>query len=235
MGEKMTFKQFLSEKLVPTGQIFGGTVAHPLEKNFPTDYLNNQFVDVKSGKNLHQEPFFSDFTPEHTHTLFNYKTNSHQYNGILRAKVKPDVSDDFNDDIKRLDHITSHRIIRPLIGYRGYGFYGSQNRLNLDKFSRKGSVIHDRGYTGTSLSWRHALGFSDKTPKGMRRIAEIHMPIGTKGFYIEPYNDHGEKEFLLHRGTKFRVIGHSIRSENDHTPVHVVHMTVHSQEHHDGY
>lgn len=229
----MFFKQFLIEKFAPTSQIFGGTYHHPIEQtNFPDitsyDHETDPTSLLQSAREHAKKLGVSGST-----ILSHYKEDSGIFNNYLRGY--PHAWTPSQSDIKNLDFATSHRITKPLIGYRAY-----QDPRFFDYKLKRGQIIHDKGYIGTSLNpfvamkKSNVLDYEHKIP----HIVQIHMPVNTKGFYIEPYNNqYNESEFLLHRGTKLRVIGHSIKKNNTsysryYPHIHVVHMTIHSQENH---
>lgn len=220
------FKLFLNEKRDPSKQIYGGSYNNPINSSFSPE--NDFDADWEHADN---------FDNSHFDMIRDYK-KGHIINDVLRDNRGE--TKHFPDELKSLDYVTSARTKKPITVYRGFHYvrsrHDSPDLVNI----RRGRILHDRGYTGTSLDPALAIKHG-QLYQGQPHIAQIHVPANTKGFYIEPFSPFSpaffsnEKEFLFHRGTKFRVIGHSVRfSKNDTKPIHVVHMIVHSQENHNG-
>lgn len=179
-----------------------------------------------------------------------YKGSSSPYNRALRhgrsvegggrvLEIQGGRGGDYRDhksrmaNIEGLDSLTSRRIPRDLTLYKGVDADAKFHEL------KPGKHFIDHGYTGASLDPRVALGFSGGysyghgNPENLERhspIARIHVPAGLKGHYLDVTDDHGnseEKEFLLHRGTLFRVNGHytSRVMGFEQQPVHIIDVT----------
>lgn len=111
-----------------------------------------------------------------------------------------------------LDRITGKPTKTDMHVYRGFSNFPVHEM-------KPGTEFIDHGYTGTSRDVRTATSFSHLTggPKPMDHIARIHVPAGTKAHYLDhptaeqpSESMHSrENEILLHRGTRFRVMGHS--------------------------
>lgn len=187
----------------------------------------------------------------HRKSIAEYKTNSTPINDLHR---KPDTrnrdgAEYLEKHSKRLDKVTNVKTKRDMHGYRAFG-----GALNVEDL-KKGKTFKDNGFTGLSLHHSIAHNFSkehvheDETGQHHHHyVARVHVPKGTKAHYLDNnYADHNhksEKELLLHRGTTFKVIGHSGHSEKigeqwkTSKPIyrhnHIVHLEVHDQEDHPG-
>jgi hypothetical protein len=169
------------------------------------------------------------FSANHLHHIKNYKELSLPINDYHRLSKKR--SERLDDDTKHLDHVTSHKTSHDFHAYRAFGGHDVSHL-------EQGDIIHDKGYTGTSLQTsvphsiaRHEASIRSSVHKTHGVVAYIHIPKGTKGYYLDHHSGtySHEKEFLLHRGTHFKVTGHSHDPE---TNIHYVHMTVHKQDEH---
>ena len=106
--------------------------------------------------------------------------------------------------IENLDRLTERDgLDRDITVYRTDGGRGLPNGGNLspkDFKKLQGTVIRDSGFTSTSIkSGRYAMGDFDY---------EIRVPKGARGAYIASESNFGyhEAEFLLGRGTAYRVV-----------------------------
>lgn len=116
------------------------------------------------------------------------------------------------DHYDALDRITGKPTKTDMHVYRGFSDFPVHEM-------KPGTEFTDHGYTGTSRNVRTATSFSHLTSgsKPMEHIARIHVPAGTKAHYLDhPTAEQPsgsmhsrENEILLHRGTRFRVMGHS--------------------------
>lgn len=194
----------------------------------------------------HNEKVYSDHgdTLVHAHI---YKRWS-SINGILRNSRRegsiliPDIkstrdfphlpsgtiltdADKAAEHTRALERVTSYQTRAPATVWRGV------DRGAGIHLKSPGQEFMDHGFTGTSLRPEIAEDFAGEHHggplDGRRILARIHVPAGTKGHYLESdksmAEDFQEHEFLLHRGTRFRVMGHSIGSD---TRVHVMHLRV---------
>lgn len=162
------------------------------------------------------------FTPGH-HTAVNGYTGFDyaDVNEHLRKNKghDPNSARDFvNDSIKHMDHATHHKTTKDMTVWRGF-------KHEQARELEPGTHHKDHGYISTSINSHIAERFGGHLT-GTKHIAKIHVPAGTKGHYVgrEPA---GENEFILHRGTTFKVHHHSYDSEKK---IHTVHMSVHSQD-----
>ena len=103
-----------------------------------------------------------------------------------------------------------------------------------DQHVAKGDIIHDKGFTSTSISPNSLdkIKYNLYDPNdGPLHHYKIHITPGTKGHYISAHDSHlenkNEHEFLLHPGTKFKVgkTEHDKKLRQD-----VTHLHIHSQE-----
>lgn len=152
-----------------------------------------------------------------------------------------------------MDKVASHPTVRSFHTYRGFNTKFDPSHLPV------GHEMVDHGYTGTTESLYTAATYSDKYFKrnssdhpeyeritGLDHrwrqttvVAKIHVPPGTYGHYLDlPNYTHSqglqdEREFVLHRGTRFRITDHTSHVSEWNIPghnIHVVHMTVVGQE-----
>ena len=180
------------------------------------------------------------FTKEDKRIARHYKTSSNDFNSPLRYGMpnRELWSPVENEHFKKLDKITSHKLKHNYITFRGF------NNENVSKeiLSKKpGDIIHDKGYTGTSIKRSMGFGYAAYVPhpetnqKGYH-YAKIYIPKGSKGFFMDaPYNEEwgipSENEMVLHRGTKFQVLGHTTssflsRDGEGYQVHHVTHLKV---------
>lgn len=163
----------------------------------------------------------STFNDDHRRMLSTYKIDSEPLNSRLRNKDRHENGQilvpyqSHLKDYADLDHATSNTIDHHFFAWRGL-------YPHVARQMETGKIWQDHGYTGLSLSRTTAGGFAGlhDNPKVREKVnnspvimARVHITPGTKGFYInhsKAYPLSHEKEFLLHRGTQFQVIGHSI-------------------------
>ena len=210
---------------------------------------------LPDAEHLNQVAHKDSFTPDMTKAAGAYKSWSPSFNDHLRG-VDPRRSDYAANPHERLDDmkaVTSRKTIHPFTAYRGF-----DHAVPIHK-AEVGDVIHDKGFTGTSLDKSVAHAFSkhkledhsttfkhlkyphDSGPWGAggdtdpKIVAKINIPAGTKGHHLDI--DHGhyhglekEREFVLHPGTKFKVTGHSKHIDERGFRYHFIHMDVHHQE-----
>lgn len=206
---------FLIEK-----RIFVGSLENPVkddDSNKKTQILLDEFKRHTGNLKL-----------SHRMSMFFYKKNSYNINYPLRSRSNK--SPIYQHHINKLDEVTDHATEQP-----SFHVYRGLKSHELSKKFKVGTVFKDNGFVGTSLSPDIARSFappifshySDPTlPNYVQHVAKIEIPPGTKGHYLDteetPFKR--EKEFLLKRGTRFQVTGHSI-----HDNIHTIHMKVHSQ------
>lgn len=226
---------------------------HPSEMHrWPADDLKTKDIhpEERDGFALHDRKIYQ-VDPEkedNYRAVSSYKVWS-SVNGVLRKAKRvggslhprsiphpenvltpPPTLDRIKKHVAGLDRVTSYNTRVSSHYYRGI------DRLSGIHLKKPGEEFIDHGYTGTSRSPDVAIDFSGEHHggplHGYRILARIHVPPGTKGHYLEQNKDFaedfGEKEFLLHRGTRFRVTGHSVM-DHPHSRVHIMHMTVAGQ------
>lgn len=174
------------------------------------------------------------FSPQHEQWINRYKDKSHKINDYLRGVTKSKLSPKFSkevhrDGIKHLDEVTNHPSPTSFIAYRGV----NPKHVSIHELPR-GATFTDHGYTGVSLSREEARFFGSDYKSNFnekRHILSIHVPKGTKGHFLDTKNRfnsfNNEKEFLLQRGTTFKVHGHSYDPVSN---THITHVVVHSQK-----
>lgn len=136
-----------------------------------------------------------------------------------------------DDHIHHLDSATNHRTVEHHVVFRG-GHPGDKTKFPI------GHEFTDHGFISTSFSHHTAKGFSKAYPtkkdahgyaekKHKDHVHVIHVPKGSRGHYFDvngedsDHSNHTEKEFVLHRGTKFKVTHHS---EDPHA--HYIHSRI---------
>lgn len=151
------------------------------------------------------------FTPEMIKAAGSYKSWSPSFNDHLRG-ADPRISEYASKPHEHLNDmkaVTSHKTVHPLTVYRGFDHHVPIHKAEI------GDIIHDKGFTGTSLDKSVAHAFSKHEHKehaaaNPRRlkyahntapfgssgitdtpkvVAKIHMPAGTKGHHLDI--DHG--------------------------------------------
>ncbi len=181
----LTFSQFLSEDV-------------PAANHLQPTTMGDQ---TKQRMAAHQKTF----TPAIHKTLAKYKMNSHDsFNGVLRgtlnAKEHKKKYGYYHTptELKHMDHVTSHPLHEPMTVYRGFR---KDDNHDISKHP-PGHEFTDHGYASTSLNPHTAHSFG--------HVTKIHLPAGTKGHHLPDENKtyNGEDEYLLKRGTKFRVLKH---------------------------
>lgn len=156
--------------------------------------------------------------------------DNHDEQGNIHVRSDHFESLDTKTHVDDVDHLTSAHTIHPMHVYRGF-----RSGIGFHKDAKPGDIYQDHGFTGTSLKSHIAINFSGmsatKEHGDVRHVAKIYVPPGTKGHYIDvdgrsSYSS--EKEFLLHRGTHFKVLGHSIHKDtvSNSEKIHVLHLEV---------
>lgn len=159
--------------------------------------------------------------------LRKYKIHSDSLNEKLR-KDKPIPEKHYEkslaskEQVDSLDKITSHKLTSPMTVFRGAQ---GRHAPSAKKFKTVGHEFTDHGYTSTSTSPGMAAEFSEK-----EHVFAIHLKPGDKAHHFDahPNSNSYESEIVLHRGTRFRVAGHSKISVKG-VPHKVTHLHVVSQ------
>lgn len=207
------------------------------------DHLRGAHKEFKAAKKKH----FKQLEKEHSGLKFKDDPESHKH---LKAANKHHSSsnddDDHDDDdepsdedyheheldnhIHHLDNVTNHRTTDHHTVFRG-GHPGDKTKFPI------GHEFTDHGYVSTSFRKHTAQGFSsshqvnkDKHGYGTvkHHIHVIHVPKGSRGHYFDvkgedsDHSNHEEKEFVLHRGTRFKVTHHSEDNHNHYIHTRVV-------------
>lgn len=183
-------------------------------------------------------------SPQTVRHIRSYKIDSEGMNKALRtgktlSKIHHIGARASGPMVEHLDKATNHKLTHHLTVYRG----GSgTNAPNSKVMKTVGHEFTDHGYTSTSINHNAAHAFS-----GSKHIFAIHLKPGDKAHHLDGrhHENNHEGEVLLHRGTKFRVIGHSKHTnyesskpehhEDDegfriHPESHITHLEVVSQE-----
>jgi hypothetical protein len=141
---------------------------------------------------------------------------------------------------ENLDHVTHNPLKHDTVVYRGM----SAAFKNLPK----GSEFKDKAYTGTAVDSKVAKYFAgrDEAEDGVHKVVgRIFLKKGQKGAYLphskpnaskrlrdqsEDMDD--EREFLMPRGTKFKVLGHTRVPAREHeiTGTHYVNLEAHHED-----
>lgn len=170
----------------------------------------------------HIENMKGEMGNHYEEALMGYKGSSRSYaNNPLRDQDNHHDTDghihlwtskfaNYKQRVDNMDKLTSAKTIVPMHGYRGFA-----DGVGFRKYAKVGDVFQDHGFTGLSLKRHIANTFAGSSrDEGIEHsnIAKIYLPVGTKGHYIDADKDSGlahEDEFVLHRGTHFRVLGHT--------------------------
>lgn len=140
----------------------------------------------------------SDLTPEQLKALKVYGGNAHHpINNSLRRGNLP--HDEYVKTIKDLDDAieAAPPTSTPVVAYRGVGV-GVANQMT------PGKEFTDHGYSSTSINKHIAHGFAEDA------LIEVSIPKGARLAAMDAISDDPEdteNEFLLPRGTRYRVTG----------------------------
>lgn len=146
--------------------------------------------------------------------LFYYTGNADRIiNGALRDSQNIDKLFSYElftkeTYIRVLEEIENASVPEDIIVYRKIGRYLFDNMLEWSKVNhiRKGSIIFDKGFLSTSLSYRVAR---DIKHLGKDIMATIYVPKGTKGIYLGNLTNLKEYEMLFLPETKLKVLSFS--------------------------
>lgn len=193
-----TFQQDFSKKSNPLRD-HGGDVLR-----FENDIADDQASHIKVEPGEHDHGIVHTYTSDSraiNHALLDGKhSNLHdELDGWLKSHTKP-----LHEDM----HV-----------YSGAGFDPTEH------FEKGNGVIHLPSYTSTSLAPSIAGSFGAKAlpSKGLnhgayvRHILHFHLPKGSQhGTYVDHVSAHdGEKEYILHRGQKWKLTNHeTVRSRD---------------------
>lgn len=183
------------------------------------DYIPVTKISQEAKK--HYSAVAKTFKKHHREALDRYTKDDHgPINHLLRKGKLPDYYETSYKEkchhlIDNLKQVTSHKTPEDHVVYRGFGHGVKLTML------KRGNVLHDKGFTSTSMNPATAGSFAREDKYG-NHMAKIHVPKGTKGHYIGG----GEQELILHPGTKFKVQGHSHVPDGGGGHIHLVHMKV---------
>ena len=126
-----------------------------------------------------------------------------EINGYLRKGTLDEASEKIQNAVKNIDSaVKKFNLKDDIIVYRGGSAKLIGGAITVDQIKAKvGKVFRDDGITSTSVTKDKAYN------KGV--IYEIKVPKGRgRGIYVEPITDfHGEYEFMMGRGTNFKITG----------------------------
>lgn len=153
-------------------------------------------------------------------------------NGFLRdgkpkfGKYTPDEEKLVEEVAKNVSSaIQKHPVKGPMTVYRGLKIDKESTAL-LDQYmkAKPGDVITDKGFTSASKDRKVADKFSEKLNRGDNQVViTINLKDGDFALPMDDYHKHGsEKEMLLDRNTKFKVVS----SQNK---MGVLHLTLEIQ------
>ena len=137
--------------------------------------------------------------------------------------------EDFKENVKGMDYNTSLKTKEPMTLYRG-----STNKSFPVFHMEPGTEFTDHGYHSGSLEKGIAHGWGAVNPAlgegNYKTVAKINIPAGTQGHLLD-LPDHEshineEGEFVLHRGTTFRVTHHTVHTDAEGRNYHITHMDV---------
>lgn len=150
-------------------------------------------------------------TEEETWALHHYVGIDYSsINKKLRANIDPvipSIRDDLPGRIAAIDSaVDKSSIPRDLVVYRGMAVPAIEHFRNLkDPKDLVGKLVQDDGFISTSIRARTAASFGSAGT-----VVEIRLPKGSKGLYLDSYDRvaSGERELLLPRRSRFRVVGY---------------------------
>lgn len=162
------------------------------------------------------------YTPEQLVALFDYQDVAYEdINSTLRGKLDINKLDDFrrnaiNSSIKDLDElIDNNELKQDVILWRGYT---SEEDTSDEKIRRLvGTNLPDKGFKSTSVLETVAQRFINISTNQSTKawfLLKIIAKKGNKGVYVDKLaKSMREKEFLLKRESKFKVINVEKRVE----------------------
>jgi hypothetical protein len=164
----------------------------------------------------HHQGYYAHLTQKQRDAINDYKVGSEQDPATLKFNsVFKNVNGSLREGkshplVPTLDRsIAKASVPHDTVVYRGiedlnhYGFPSHHDAV--------GSTIHDKAYVSTSLSHHTAYNFTggEYADKGANRaIIRTVLPKGHKASFLEGVNNMGEAEYLLPRGSSFKITGH---------------------------
>ena len=221
----------------------GATYEEPAQVS-PNKYIRRMHLAQDHARDAKE---IDDEHHNHDNNILNavrkYKLDSYLLNSFHRSgfTTSPGSTKMHKEHTEHLDKVTSNRTKRGAIVYRGFDADFSKNSEQFASM-KPGNVYHDKGYVSTSHNIGIAENFASsgfhKNGEVVHHIAAIHLPKGTRSHYIDDmsqrrgFENSQEEEHLIHRGTHFKVLGHS-QHKNPHSgkTYHMVHLQVHKNDH----
>lgn len=162
-------------------------------------------LSTESAMDSYAEQVFSGLSPVEARSIEAYQTGD--YAAITHRLVTGETDRSADRHIAQLDAVMK-RSKTPVDAtvYRGMSV-DAANKV-LGKNPKEGKTIKMKNFASTSLSKDISSKFgwskSSLDPRTPQHLLEIKAPKGTKGVYMK---NNFEKELLLNRGTKLKVIG----------------------------
>lgn len=144
-------------------------------------------------------------SPANAATLKAYTGSSYRaINGHLRGGKTLGEADQHH--IQQLDEMLgSASMPETTTVYRGLGSLAVEQLLGPERKVKAGQVLTDAGFPSTSINDGVARQFMNVNPKNI--MMSVKVPKGSKAMDISKYSDDpNEKETLIARGAKFKVI-----------------------------
>lgn len=189
-----------------------GTHDNPAKVNYNDIQMHHTHEEAtkafeKHGMNLENH---------HRDSIKGYKSSSYEINTDLRHSKGRTPGRDRKVFQRHLDHVTSGTTTQHMTVYRGIHDREFYNKPVGTKFT-------DHGYTGTTLNPDIARDFAKDYPK--TGLFRIHVPQGSKAHYFDMHNNNHqhEREMVIHRGTQYKIMKHSVDERGNRViDLHVV-------------
>jgi len=101
----------------------------------------------------------------------------------------------------RLDAAFKADLPEDTVLYRGIHATDQDHAFLNPAVLEPGQQITDPAYQSASPDLTPAENYAREVPDGYAAVAEIHCPQGSRVAYLDYYNEHGETETLLPRGS----------------------------------
>jgi hypothetical protein len=195
-----------------------GDLGSPVLSNDPYSENLAESVSIDQEQRLRSHYKFSDI---HIDSIKDYTRNSKKQNNYHweRHKKTSDRDELYEARASKLDKVLKrHRAPEDITVHTGIG-YDPRNKRNA-----KG-IVHHPAYLSTSLDKKAAVKFSEKATSSVYQktptSGEIHfhtlsvnVPKGHPGAYVDHHSSvPGEKEFILPRNTKMKMVEHHQKKE----------------------
>jgi len=169
--------------------------------NFKPIYYRTEMDAFREGSGFGKPSWFLTSEQQKVFDYYHTDAGSTDINRGLREGLP--MSEKDSKSVEVLDQITQKNTVPfNVVLYRGLS--GSQ-RVAQQFGSLKGKVLLDKGFASTTSSLTTANYYSGHDWSGNKTTGvrmEIRVRKGTKFYFA----DTGEKEFLLPRGSRFRVL-----------------------------